>query len=456
VSRAGEGVAEDARRQRSLRPLSGVLAALAVSLTGTRISAVALPWFVLVTTGSVTQTGLVAFCEMAPYVVVKAALGPIVDRVGARVVSWTTDLVSAVAAAAVPFLHAVGLLTFWGLLVLVAVIGAARGPGDLAKEVMVPEAADLAQVPLERAAGASGVTERLAATVGPGIGGGVVALLGAVSSLGVIAGLFALGSLLVGLTLPRDVGRAQQPPEDGRGSPKTRSGYWGSFAEGARHLRGEPLLLVAVAMIAVTNLLDAGFRSVLLPVWAQESGNGPEGLGLAGTAVGVGAVCGSLVATAVAPRLPRRAVVFTGFLLAGVPRCLVLAVDLPLWAVLGVLGFGGLGGGFLNPVLAAVFYERVPRHMLGRVGALVDALSFAGIPFGGLIAGAVVASFGLVTALTATAATYLATITLAGLRPEWRTLDHTRGTVPVRRPPAGEEGTGEERAGRAEEPEPGH
>ena len=61
--------------KRSLRPLGGVLAAMVVSLTGTRISVVALPWFVLVTTGSATQTGLVAFCEMAPYVVVKAFTG---------------------------------------------------------------------------------------------------------------------------------------------------------------------------------------------------------------------------------------------------------------------------------------------------------------------------------------------------------------------------------------------
>ncbi len=128
--------------KRSLQPLGGVLAAMVVSLTGTRISVVALPWFVLVTTGSATQTGLVAFCEMTPYVVVKAFTGPLVDRIGPRAVSWTTDLASATAAAAVPLLHALDLLSFPLLLVLVALIGAARGPGDLAKEVMVPEAAE--------------------------------------------------------------------------------------------------------------------------------------------------------------------------------------------------------------------------------------------------------------------------------------------------------------------------
>ncbi|HEY1156909.1 MAG TPA: MFS transporter, partial [Arthrobacter sp.] len=132
--------AEGISGKRSLRPLGGVLAAMAVSLTGTRISAVALPWFVLVTTGSATRTGLVAFCEMAPYVLVKALTGPLVDRIGPQAVSWTTDLASATTAAAVPLLHALHLLSFPPLLALVAVIGAARGPGDLAKQVMVPEA----------------------------------------------------------------------------------------------------------------------------------------------------------------------------------------------------------------------------------------------------------------------------------------------------------------------------
>lgn len=123
--------------KRSLQPLGGVLAAMAVSLTGTRVSAVALAWFVLVTTGSATQTGLVAFCEMTPYVVAKALTGPLVDRIGPRAVSWSTDLASATAAATVPVLHALNLLSFPLLLALVALIGAARGPGDLAKEVMV-------------------------------------------------------------------------------------------------------------------------------------------------------------------------------------------------------------------------------------------------------------------------------------------------------------------------------
>lgn len=94
-----ESVGEPAPGRRALRPLGGVLTAMAVSLSGTAVSAVALPWFVLATTGSAARTGLVAFCEMTPYVAVKLFSGPLVDRTGPRTVSWTTDLVSALAAA---------------------------------------------------------------------------------------------------------------------------------------------------------------------------------------------------------------------------------------------------------------------------------------------------------------------------------------------------------------------
>ncbi|MFJ4184973.1 MFS transporter [Kitasatospora sp. NPDC089509] len=411
--------------RRSLRPLGGVLAAIAVSLTGTRISVVALPWFVLVTTGSATRTGLVAFCEMAPYVVVKAFTGPLVDRIGPRAVSWTTDLASATAAATVPLLHTLDLLSFPLLLALVALIGAARGPGDLAKEVMVPEAAERSRVPLERATGLAGVTERLASTVGLAVGGSLVALLGPLTGLAVNAGCFALGSVIVRLALPRGMGHPVEEAPTPAG--QTGPGYWQRFGEGLTFLRGEPLLLTVIVMVGITNLLDAAFTPVLVPVWARQSGNGPAAIGLMGGVMGAAAVGGSLIAAVVAHRLRRRVTVLTGFLLAGAPRFLVLALDAPLGVVLAVLAVSGFGAGFVNPVLGAVLVERVPRRMLGRVNALGDSLAWAGIPLGGLIAGAAVTAVGLAPVLLVCATAYFLTTNLAGLRPEWREMDRTRG-----------------------------
>lgn len=342
---------------------------------------------------------------------------------------------SAIAAAAIPLLHTLDLLSFPLLLAVVAVVGAARGPADSAKEVMVPEAAERAGVPLERATGLSGVTERLAFTLGPAVGGALVALLGPLAGLVVNAGCFALGSVVVAVALPRGTGHPYEDSEahDGDEEP----GYWRRFGEGFAFLRGEPLLLTVIVMLAVTNLLDMAFAAVLMPVWAKESGHGPSAIGLAGTVTGAAAVAGSLVAAVAAHRLRRRIVFFAGFLLAGAPRFLILG-PMRRWGWLAVFAVAGFGAGFLNPVLGAVLFERVPRRMLGRVSALGDSLSWAGMPLGGLIAGAAVASVGLVPVLVAGGAAYFLTTSLAGLRPEWREMDRARargGGAAVKRDP---------------------
>lgn len=148
--------------------------------------------------------------------------------------------------------------------------------------------------------------------------------------------------------------------------------------------------------------------------------------------MGATAVGGSLIAAVVSHRLRRPVVVLTGFLLAGAPRFLILAFDDPLWVELAVFAVSGFGAGFVNPVLAAVLVERVPRRMLGRVNALGDSLAWAGTPLGGLLAGAAVTAAGLVPVLLASAAAYFLTTNLAGLRPEWREIDRTRGRAVTR------------------------
>ncbi|MER8018261.1 MFS transporter [Streptomyces griseoluteus] len=411
-----------------LRPLGGVLAALLVAHSGTRISAIAIPWFVLVTTGSATQTGLVAFCEMGPYVVVKAFAGPPVDRIGPRRISWIADVVSATAALLIPLLHAEGLLSFGGLLALVAVIGTVRSPGDLAKDVMIPQAAELSRVPLERATGLQGVFDRLAGTVGPAAGGALVGVVGPMVGLCVNAACFALGSLIIAVALPKGMGRPQKHSvEEEKAGADTQGGYWHSLRQGFAFLRGQPILLALYAMLGVTNLLDAAYVAVLVPVWAARSGYGPATIGLVLASFSVTATVGSLVAAAVAHRLRRRPVFFLGWLVTGAPRFLILTADVPLWCVAVVIGLGGLGGGFINPIIGAVTYERIPPDMMGRAQGIGDAITWAGIPLGGLLAGAVVAGTGLVPALLIAGSVYFLTTNLTGLRPEWREMDRHRG-----------------------------
>jgi MFS family permease len=182
-------------------------------------------------------------------------------------------------------------------------------------------------------------------------------------------------------------------------------------------------------MITITNLLDQAFSAVLLPVWIRDHGYGPTQIGLIFGAFGVTATIGAFAAAAIGHRLPRRATYVISFVVASAPRFVVLALGAPVAAVVAVSAVGGLGAGFINPILGAVAIERIPRHLLGRVGSLMEATAWAGIPFGGVVAGAAIAVAGLAPALVTAGAIYLAATIAPALitRPEdWATADAER------------------------------
>src|SRR3954447_9955060 len=181
-------------------PLYGWLTAEAITLLGTRISMIAIPWLVLTTTGSATQTGLVAFAEITPMVLLKAFGGPLVDRVGPRRTAIIADAVSFAVVGLIPVLHHNGGLSFPLLLCLVAVAGALRGPGDAATTALIPALVERADVPYERATGLASAIERGATMIGAAIAGGLVATVGAANAVAVDAISFGACAVLLALT----------------------------------------------------------------------------------------------------------------------------------------------------------------------------------------------------------------------------------------------------------------
>ena len=178
-------------------PLVAFLVANVVSICGTRVSAIAIPWFVLVSTGSPVKMGLVAAAETLPLVISKAFGGPLIDRLGGRLVSVGADICSAVVVGMIPLLHLLGALPFNTLLVLVAIAGALRGPGDAAKGTLIPDIADAANAPLERVTGLESTTERFAGFIAFLLAGGLISLVGAANALWIDAASFAICAVLI-------------------------------------------------------------------------------------------------------------------------------------------------------------------------------------------------------------------------------------------------------------------
>jgi MFS family permease len=400
------------------RPLYGWLAADLISLCGTRLSMVALPWFVLITTGSATQTGLVAFAEMGPYVAAKALAGPHIDRLGARRICVLADFASTGIVGIIPLLHMAGALRYDILLVLVALAGLLRGPGDGAKAALVPDVVDAAGVATERVTGLQSAVERFAGLAGAALAGLIVVAVGPANALIVDAVSFALSGLLIAATGPRQIHREAE--DDGTYIERLRTGW--------DFLRRDPVLVAIVVMVALTNLIDQASSVVLMPYWVHVNGYGAGTLAALFATFSAASTVGAVLAAWLGARLPRFITYVVAFTIAGAPRFIVMALDAPLAVIVAVGMAGGLAAGFINPILGAVIYERIPRHLMGRVTALGTSLAWALIPFGGIVGGIAIAAIGISPALLVLGLAYFAVTMLPAIRPEWRDIDKGHGT----------------------------
>src|SRR5690606_19515551 len=108
-----------------------------------------------------------------------------------------------------------------------------------------------------------------------------------------------------------------------------KGSYRRELREGAAFLKRDRLLMSMYGMITVTNLIDTAMFSVLIPVWAQETGHGPTAIGLLASSLSGAAIVSSLLASAYGDRIPRRPAYVLGFVLGGVPRFIILATAVP-------------------------------------------------------------------------------------------------------------------------------
>lgn len=428
-----------------------------VSMAGTRLINVAVPWFVLVTTREPALAGVAAFAQMAPMVLVKTLAGPAIDRLGAVRIAVTADLASCLAVAAVPLLHAAGLLSWPVLLVIAAIEGALRGPGDSAKYAMCPRLADATGRPLERITGLANTVDRLGSAVGAAVGGLVIAAVGAPVALVLSCATFTMAALLVGLGVGPLLARAGLRPQAGESSPaaerpaaasrvasteeppaepvaldagRESDSYWRRLGQGFAFWRGDGVLISITALVALTNLLDQAYLAVLVPEWALQGGNGAEVVGLIFGAYTAAAVAGSALATAFAQRLPKLTTAVVAFLLTGPPRYLALALDAPRPVLLSLVCLAGLASGFLNPVIGAIVFGRIPAALVGRVSSLQTSLCWALIPFGGVLGGLLIIDVGVGRALLLSGLAYLLLSVVPLLVPGWRRLDQRVAPAP--------------------------
>ncbi len=396
------------------RPLYGLLAANAISITGNRLTQLAIPWFVLQTTGSVAKTGLVAFFSLLPFVISSALGGVVVDRLGYRRASIVADIASGVTVLGVPILYRTTGLPLGALLVLVFAGALLDAPGQTAREAMLPDLLELGEMTLERGTSLYDGVSRGANMLGAPLAGVLIAVVGATNVLVLDAATFAVSALLMFALVPDLAPR--------RGDADGEQGYVAQLREGYRFLWRTPIVRAIVMMVLVTNTLDAGMGGVLMPVYASTVLHSVVALGLMAGAMGLTAFLGTLVFAWVGHRAPRLATLVVGFAFGGPFRFFLLAAMPGVGAAVIGFAIAGIGIGPINPILGTVIYERIPPEMRARVIGALTAGVMAGAPIGALLAAACVEGVGLQATLIGFGLVYLA-CTLSPLAlPAWRDL----------------------------------
>jgi MFS family permease len=363
------------------RSVRALLAAELISNLGSRITWLALPWFVLVTSGSATRMGIVFAVEAVPMALLGIPSGAAVQRYGARATMVACDLARAPLLAAIPLLHALHALSFAVLLVLVFLAGAFTAPYFAAQRLVLPEVVGEEARSVAQANSLLESVQRLTGLAGPAAAGGLIALVGAANVIWLDAGSYAVAVALVALLVPRAV-------------PTPASAEARGLLAGVRFVARDaivgPLVLEIVIVGMFVPLLFAG-----LPLLAFERyGRDPLVAGALASAWSGGALVGAVGAY-------RAASSASPFRLAALAApwfalpIWILAFDVPVWAAVVALATCGLAAPFLNAPIFTLITTRTPAALRGKVMATTSTAEVVTGPVGYALTGPAFAGLGL-------------------------------------------------------------
>jgi MFS family permease len=402
-------------------PILALLGANAVSETGNVLAFVAIPWFVLQTTGSAAKTGLAGGAFLFAAVVAGVVGGPVVDRLGFKRTSIVADLAGAVTVALMPLLYYTVGLAFWQLLVLVFLGGFLDAPGHTARQSLVPDLAGRAGMRIERANSAFQGIQHASFLLGPPLAGVLIALLTPGNVLWIDATTFVFSAALVAALVP-----SVDAASGGASELQRARGYLVELAEGITFIRRGRLVLWMFGIGVAANFLVLPLFAVVLPVYADETYGSAVNLGLMLGGFGGGALVGTVFYGAVGHLLPRRATLVSAIVLLGLPFWVLVATP-SLGVTMGALFVAGFGLGPPNPLTYSVLQELTPPRMLGRVLGAGVSLSMVAVPVGMVLCGYALEVLGLRLTLAGISGCYLAVGFLSFLSPALHELDKPQG-----------------------------
>ena len=363
------------------RPIAALVSAEIVSILGSRMTYLALPWFVLVTTGSPSRMALVLAVEILPMAIFGIPSGTVVERLGARTTMLVCDAGRIPLLASLPLLHAADMLSFPLLLALVFALGCFMAPYFAAQRVILPELVGEDETTIAQANSVIEGGTALAAVTGPALAGILIPFLGAPNVLYVDAATYAISFVLLAVFVPKTKKLGEGGTQHG-------------VLAGIKFLLRDKLVGPLGGTVVVLNFLGAGLAAAL-PYYAYEHFSGNAKIaGLFFAAMGAGAVIGSIAAVVVVKRFPPLRLAAAGIVALTVPLWL-LPFDLPAWGVMAALFTATLFTPLVNGPVIGVITARTPIDLRPKTMTALISISTLASPLGFLVAGQLLEPWGV-------------------------------------------------------------
>ncbi|WP_027527315.1 MFS transporter [Bradyrhizobium sp. Ec3.3] len=335
---------------------------------GILIQGVGAAWAMTQMTSSADKVALVQTALMLPVMLISIPAGAVADMHDRRIVALTALSITLAGATALTALAWLNLITPNLLLALCFAVGSGMALMGPAWQSSVSE-----QVPSEAlpaAVALNGISYNIARSVGPAIGGIVVATASAVVA-------FALNVLLY-LPLMLALFLWKRIAEPSRLPPEKLSR---AIISGVRYIGNSPSIKIVLIRAMVTGVIG-GAITALMPLVARDLLHGGAGTyGIMLSAFGLGAVIGAFKVPEVRKRLSGEAAIRACALtMAGAVAAVALSREPVLTAVALVLA-GGVW--MMAWVLFSIGVQlSVPRWVAGRSLAAYQAAGSGGIAVG--------------------------------------------------------------------------
>lgn len=381
------------------RSLLALLASETVSVTGSQMTWVALPWFVLTTTHSPGKMTLVLLSESLGLILFGLPGGSLLEKLGSRRTMILADGVRAPLTLVIPVLYWSGGLSFGLLLALVFAIGALSTPYFAAQRSIVPELVGEDEVLVGKANVFLQSAQRVTMLLGPATAGVLIALLDAPSVIVIDAATYVVSMLLVAAFVRPQKAVPVEHEERAR------------FFDGIRYVVRDPLLRGWMVAFVVGDAAWMAFFAAVPVLVVSDYGSNPRIVGWIFAAFGVGAVLGNTAAFRLQERKEGLAIIATLVYGQALPLW-ALVVHIPAVAVMGVLFVSGIFNGLVNPSIHALLTLSSPPAIRARVMSALATVFMLSTPLGLAFAGPVLSTSGAHPVLVSFAAIQTAAMAL--------------------------------------------